>query len=78
VSRSILGMPTLNLAIQFIRATSSLILRCSSWSFLFYITLLVGVVEGKKRIVGEGEREEMKKIGQSSITRRIVFYILFM
>jgi len=76
VSRSILGMPTLNLAIHFIRATSSLILRCSSWSFLFYITLLVGVVEGKKRIVGE--REEMKKIGQSSITRRIVFYILFM
>jgi len=43
-----------NLAIHFIRARNSLILSYSSGSFLFYITLLVGVVEGKKRIVGEG------------------------
>jgi len=47
-----------NLAVHF-RARSSLILNCSSGSFLFfYITLLVGVMERKKRIVGgrKGER----------------------
>jgi len=48
-----------NFAVHFIRTRSSLILTCSSGSFLFYI-LLVGVVEGKKRIVGRvGEGKEM-------------------
>jgi len=38
--------------------------------------LLVGVVGGKKRIVDEGGRG--KEIGRSSITRKMVFHILFM
>ena len=38
-----------------------------------YITLFVGVMEGKKRIVGEGG-----EIGQSSLTGRIAFHILLM
>jgi len=67
-----------NLAVHFIRTRSSLILKCSSSLFLrvvplLYITLLVGMVEGKKRIVrggGGGNR--------SSLTGRIVFHVLFM
>jgi len=45
-------------------------------SFLLYITLFVGVMKGKKRIVG-GKREK-GEIDQSLITGRIVFHILFM
>jgi len=46
-----------NLAVHFIKARN-LILSCSSGLFLLYITLLVGVVKGKKRIVSgrRGER----------------------
>jgi len=41
--------------VYFIKARSSLILSCSSGSFSIYIyTLFVGVIEGKKRIVGGG------------------------
>jgi len=41
----------------------------------FYITLFVGAVGEKKRIVGE---REGGGIGQSSITGRMIFHILFM
>ena len=52
--------------LQFIKA-SSLILSCFSGSFplFIYYTLLVGVVEGKKRIVDESGGG-IGKIGQSS------------
>jgi len=49
-----------NFAVHFIRTRSSLILTCSSGSFLFYI-LLVGVVEGKKRIVDRERGERWRK-----------------
>ena len=39
--------------------------------------ILLYLLEGKKRIVVEGEGEEMKEIDRFSITRRIVFHILF-
>jgi len=63
----------MNLAVHSIRARSSLILSCFFGPFSFYITLLVGVVGRKKRIVGL----EMEEIGRSSITERMVFHILF-
>jgi len=50
-----------NLAVYFIRARSSLIVSCSSGSFLLYIMLLVGIVKGKKRIVGGGRGERWEK-----------------
>jgi len=65
-----------NLAVYFIRARSSLTLFLRVVPLL-YITLLVGVVERKKRIVGRMEGG-MEEIGQSSLTERIVFHILFM
>jgi len=61
VSKSILGMPNfVNLAIYL--AKSSLILSCSSGSFLFYITLLVRVMKEKKRIVSKRERSGGKSV----------------
>jgi len=50
-----------------VRARSSLILSCS-----FYITLLVGMVEGKKRIV-DGGMGEMREIDRSSSICYIVY-----
>jgi len=44
----------------------------------FYITLFVGVIGGKKRIMGgDGEGGEMEEIDRSSITGRMIFHILF-
>jgi len=60
MSKSILGMPNfVNLAIYL--AKSSLILSCSSGSFLFYITLL-RVMKEKKRIVSRRERSGGKSV----------------
>jgi len=66
-----------NLAIHFIRARNSLILSCSSESSLFIYYATCGVVEGEKRI-GDGVGRRVEEIGQSSLTGRIVFHILFM
>ena len=70
----------MNLAVHFIRVKSSLMLSCSSGSFLFYILCyLLEWLEGKKRIVSGGgeEREEMRKIDQSSITGRSFSYFIY-
>jgi len=61
-----------NLTVYFIRARSSLILFLVS----FYITLFVGMLGGKKRIVGEGRGRSGGN--RSSIIGKIVFHILFM
>ena len=39
--------------------------------------ILLYLLEGKKRIVVEGEGEEVKEIDRFSITGRMVFHILF-
>jgi len=75
---SILGMPTFcepcnpfYLAVYFIRAR---ILSCSSGPFLLYYATCWSD-RGKEENCGWRERW---KIDQSSITRRMVFHILFM
>jgi len=78
VSKSILGMPTFREPCSSLhqgkeQLNTELFLRIIP---LLYITLLVRVVEGKKRIVGR-EWGGVGEIDQSSLTGRIIFHILF-
>jgi len=55
-----------NFAVHFIKARSSLILKCSSGSFLLYYDICWSG-GGKEENCGGGGEGEMGEIGQSSI-----------
>jgi len=80
MSRSILGMPTFHEPCSSLhqgeeQPDAELFL----WVVPFlYIMLLVGVVGGKEENCGwRGEREEMRKIDQSSIIGRSFSYFIY-
>jgi len=79
VSKSILEMPTFHKPCNPLHQSEEPDTELFLWAVPFY-TLLIGVVGGKKRTMGEGDRGRKRRggIGQSSITGRMAFHILFM
>ena len=81
VSRFILGMPTLREPYSPLhqgeeQSDTGLFLRGSGPFFLYYAIRWIG--RGKKENCGWRKGGEVEEIGQSSITGRMVFHILFM